>query len=134
VTLTRRLEQLSLEQCKERLESTPIGRVVFTYGGLPRVLPVAFVVDDDSIVVRTASGSKLANAGDDGVLTFQADSIHETTRTGWSVVVTGHASLETDPAAQRRIAERLVPWAPGIKDAYVRIPMTMVTGRRIEVL
>jgi uncharacterized protein len=134
MTATRRVEQLSLEQCRGLLETVAIGRVVFTHGGLPQVLPVAFVVDDDSIMVRTAAGSRLAGAADDGVLAFQADSIQNTTRTGWSVVVTGHAQLEDDPAARQRIADRLEPWVPGIKDAYIRIPMTMVTGRRIEVL
>lgn len=134
VTVTRRLEQLPRAQCIELLESVPIGRVVFTHGGLPQVLPVAFIVEGDDVVLRTASGSRLATAADDGVVTFQADSIHTAARTGWSVVVTGHARLETDPRVQERIAARLVPWAPGIKDAYICIPMTIVTGRRIELL
>lgn len=129
--LTRRVETLTPDQCRQLLETVSVGRVVFTDRGLPAILPIGYVVDGDSVVVRTSEGSRLARAADDAVLTFEADVIHPVGRTGWSVVVTGHAYLETDPAEQERISDVLQPWVPGIKDAFIRIPLTMVTGRRI---
>jgi nitroimidazol reductase NimA-like FMN-containing flavoprotein (pyridoxamine 5'-phosphate oxidase superfamily) len=129
--LTRRIETLTPEQSTELLHTVGVGRVIFTDKGLPAVLPVTFVVDDGAIVIRTAQGSRLAKAADDAVVAFEADELHSRSRTGWSVVVTGHAQLEHDEAEQQRIAAVLEPWVPGIKDAYIRIPMTVVTGRRV---
>jgi uncharacterized protein len=129
--LTRRVEHLTTAECLELLASVAVGRVVFTDRGLPAVIPVAFVVDADTVVVRTAQGSRLARAADDAVLTFQADVVNETSKTGWSVVVTGHARIEDDPTEQERISRVLDPWVPGIKDVIIRIPLTMVSGRRI---
>lgn len=130
--LTRRVETLTTAQCRDLLETAAVGRVVFTDRGLPAILPVTFVVDRDAVVLRTAEGSRLARAADDAVLTFEADEVHPASRTGWSVVVTGHARLEEDPAEQQRLAAVLQPWVPGIKDVFVRIPLTIVTGRRIS--
>jgi len=131
VTLTRRMETLSPSQSQELLGRGGIGRVVFTDRGLPAVLPVAFVVDGDSVVIRTADGSRLARAGDDTVLSFQTDTLNETSRTGWSVVVTGQARIESDEDERDRISDLLEPWVPGRRDVIIRIPLTLVTGRRI---
>lgn len=129
----RRIETLSAEQCRDLLDTVTVGRVVFTAGGLPAVLPITYVVDGETVVIRTAEGSRLAKAADDAVLTFEADEVHPGTRTGWSVVVTGHARLERNPDEQARIGADLQPWVPGIKESFIRIPLTMVTGRRITV-
>ncbi|MFP5336169.1 MAG: pyridoxamine 5'-phosphate oxidase family protein [Actinomycetes bacterium] len=129
--LTRRVETLTPAQSAELLGTVSIGRVVFTERGLPAILPVTFVLDGDAVVIRTAHGSRLAKAGDDAVLSFQADVLNAVSKTGWSVVVTGHARHEDDPSEQERIARVLEPWVPGIKDVMIRIPLTVVTGRRI---
>jgi nitroimidazol reductase NimA-like FMN-containing flavoprotein (pyridoxamine 5'-phosphate oxidase superfamily) len=129
--VTRRVETLTRDACAELLASVPVGRVVFTDGGLPGVLPVAFVVDGASIVLRTAEGSRLAKAADDAVLAFEVDQLVTATRTGWSVVVTGHARRIDDPIEQQRLDDVLESWVPGIKDVFIRIPFTVLTGRRV---
>ncbi|MFZ5869174.1 MAG: pyridoxamine 5'-phosphate oxidase family protein [Actinomycetota bacterium] len=129
---TRRMETLTVAQSQELLATVTVGRVVFTDRGLPAILPVAFVLDRDTVVIRTADGSRLARAGDDSVLSFQADVLNPTSKTGWSVVVTGHARIERDEAERERISRVLEPWVPGIKDVIIRIPLTVVTGRRIS--
>lgn len=129
--VTRRVETLTRDACAELIASVPVGRVVFTDRGLPGVLPVAFVVDGASVVLRTAEGARLAKAADDAVLAFEVDQLVPATRTGWSVVVTGHARRIDDPVEQQRLDAVLEAWVPGIKDVFIRIPFTVITGRRV---
>ena len=67
------LEALAREQCVELLDTASIGRVVFTDGGLPVVLPVTFVLDGDAVVFRTRAGSRLAGITSGSVLAFEVD-------------------------------------------------------------
>ena len=54
------------------------------------------------------------------------------TRTGWSVVVTGIAEVVTEPL-QRAVIHGLVePFAPVHNDVYVRLPLAVVSGRRVN--
>lgn len=126
-----RIEQLSREECLGLLSTVDIGRVVFTDRALPAVLPVTFIVDEGSIVIRTARGTRLARAAQDAVLAFEADQVSAAARDGWSVVVTGEAQFETNMAAVERLDRLLRAWVPGLKDAFIRIPLHVVTGRRI---
>jgi nitroimidazol reductase NimA-like FMN-containing flavoprotein (pyridoxamine 5'-phosphate oxidase superfamily) len=129
---THRIEALSQAQCVDLLSRTEVGRIVFSDQALPAILPVTFIIDDDCIVVRTARGSRLARAVDGAVVAFEADEIQPCARGGWSVVVTGQAWIEPDPSERNRLAELLTPWVPGFKDVFIRIPLTVVTGRRVS--
>jgi nitroimidazol reductase NimA-like FMN-containing flavoprotein (pyridoxamine 5'-phosphate oxidase superfamily) len=127
-----RILQLNRQECLELLGSVDLGRVVFTDQALPAILPVTFTVDDDSVVLRTARGSRLARAAQGAVLAFEVDQVDVASRLGWSVVVTGEALIETDPAQQARLGTRLQAWVPGPKDVFIRIPLSVVSGRRIQ--
>ncbi len=122
---------LTKEQSRDALTRAAVGRVVFTDRALPAVLPVTYIVDGDTIVIRTARGSRLARAADGAVLAFETDELNASTRSGWSVVVTGEAYVETDPDEQARLTELLEPWVPGVKAVFIRIPLTVVTGREV---
>jgi nitroimidazol reductase NimA-like FMN-containing flavoprotein (pyridoxamine 5'-phosphate oxidase superfamily) len=94
---------------------------------------VNFVVADDAIFVRTSPGSKLDAATRNVVVAFQGDHIDADAHSGWSVLVTGVASEVRDPAeiaALRRLD--VGSWVPGDPDHFVRIPATLVSGRRIS--
>jgi uncharacterized protein len=123
------LEVLGREQCVELLATASIGRVVFTDGGLPVVLPVTFLVDGNAIVFRARAESRLARSSDGTVLAFEVDDAEPALRVGWSVTVCGQAEAGPVP---RTLERRLQAWAPGKRDVAVRIPLTMVSGRRIQ--
>jgi nitroimidazol reductase NimA-like FMN-containing flavoprotein (pyridoxamine 5'-phosphate oxidase superfamily) len=129
---SRSLEALSRRESMELLSGQVVGRVVFTHSALPAVVPVTFAVLDDAVVLRTAAGTRLAAAADLGVIAFEADEIDPVARTGWSVVVTGIAELVTDALERARIQCVVDPFAPGDNDVHVRLPCTVVTGRRVE--
>ena len=128
----RALVVLSQRECLALLRTEQVGRVVFTERALPAVIPVTFAVLDDAIVLATRAGSRLARSARGGVLAFEADRLDPVTRTGWSVVVTGMADFVADPAEEARIRTVLDPWAPGLKNLVLRLPLTVMTGRRVE--
>ncbi|MFP5347045.1 MAG: pyridoxamine 5'-phosphate oxidase family protein [Actinomycetes bacterium] len=128
---THRIQVLNEEQSIDLLDRAEVGRVVFTDHALPAILPVTYAVDGGTIVIRTSRGSRLARAADGAVLAFEADDVRPERGDAWSVVVTGEARIETDPDEQERLADLLSPWVPGVKDVFIRIPLTVVTGRLI---
>jgi nitroimidazol reductase NimA-like FMN-containing flavoprotein (pyridoxamine 5'-phosphate oxidase superfamily) len=128
---SRAVESLSPEQSSAMLERMEVGRAVFTIGALPAVVPVTFTMRNGDIVICTGADSRLARYADGQVLAFEVDELDVPTRTGWSVVVSGVARIVTDPA-ERALLQRVVrPWAPGEHEAFIRLPLTLVTGRRI---
>jgi nitroimidazol reductase NimA-like FMN-containing flavoprotein (pyridoxamine 5'-phosphate oxidase superfamily) len=127
----RSLIALSHRECVTLLSAAHVGRAVFTERALPAVVPVNFIVQDDAIVMCTASDTRLASAAARGVLAFQVDDIDASARCGWSVVVVGVAELVDSPLEHARIRCLLEPWAPGDNEVYIRLPIKVVTGRRI---
>lgn len=128
----RALLVLSRRECIAYLRAQSVGRVVFTERALPAVMPVSYAVLDDSLVTSTTPGSRLAAAARGGVLAFEVDQLDAATRTGWSVVVTALPELVVDPVDRARVHSVLRSWAPGSHDLLLRLPLTVVTGRRIE--
>lgn len=127
----RSLELMSRHECVQLLAGAEVGRVVFTVAALPAIVPVTFAVHDEAVVMCTAADTRLAAAADGGVLAFEIDEMDPASRTGWSVVVTGVARVVTDPLTSSRIHGMVAPWAPGHNDVFIRLPMTVLSGRRI---
>jgi len=124
------LEVLSRAEAIALLETQDVGRLVYTRRALPAVRPVNFVVRDGGILIWTGSASSLGQAVRGSVVAFEADEIDRARRCGWSVTVTATAQLVTDEAQLARArVEGPVPWAPGVKEHLIRIPLTIVTGR-----
>jgi nitroimidazol reductase NimA-like FMN-containing flavoprotein (pyridoxamine 5'-phosphate oxidase superfamily) len=126
------LVPLSAERALELLAGVSLGRVVFSHQALPAVRPVQHVVDDGAVIFRSRSGAMIVGpAGSGSVVAYQADRIDEDRHTGWSVVVTGTASLVSDPDELARYGRLLAPWSPAGADHVVRISADIVTGFRI---
>ncbi|MEV4061099.1 pyridoxamine 5'-phosphate oxidase family protein [Nonomuraea dietziae] len=126
------LQVLSRQECLDLLATADIGRIVFTDLALPAVQPVNFCLTGERIVIRTASGSKLAAATRHSVVAFEADEFDMRTRTGWSVTAVGQARAAVDPEEISQLAKLpLYPWAPGGRDHYIVVPIEQVSGRRI---
>jgi nitroimidazol reductase NimA-like FMN-containing flavoprotein (pyridoxamine 5'-phosphate oxidase superfamily) len=132
VNVDAELEILSPEECLALAASMPIGRIVFTDRALPAVQPVNFLVEDGSVIIRTAQGSKLAAATRNAIVAFEVDEFDHQARTGWSVTLVGRAQSVRDPDEVARLARLpLRTWAPGERDRFIRIRPEHVSGRRI---
>jgi uncharacterized protein len=126
------LMELSRRECLALLASVPVGRLVYTSRAMPAVVPLTFVLLRDSLYVRTTeeTGLRVTTAG--VVVAFQADAVDPSARSGWSVTVVGRAVPESEPYVLAELdALPLVPWASGRRDTVVRLPLELVTGRRV---
>jgi nitroimidazol reductase NimA-like FMN-containing flavoprotein (pyridoxamine 5'-phosphate oxidase superfamily) len=125
---------LSRTECFELLESVPVGRVGTTSGALPVVLPVNFVLDGETVVFRTVTGTKLDAAVAGAVVAFECDGYDETGQFGWSVMLQGVASEVTEPDRLAKLRGLpLDPWAlDGAAQRFVTIETTLVTGREFR--
>ncbi|MFF8633539.1 pyridoxamine 5'-phosphate oxidase family protein [Streptomyces pilosus] len=125
---------LNRQECLRLLAKVPVGRVVYTRHALPAVLPINFSLDTDaSVLLRTSPDSDLVRAIDGVVVAFEADEFDAATRSGWSVVVTGRATVVTDPAEHDRLSETgPTSWMPLQEAVFVRIESEMVTGRELR--
>jgi nitroimidazol reductase NimA-like FMN-containing flavoprotein (pyridoxamine 5'-phosphate oxidase superfamily) len=131
-TRPNQLSLLDRDECLSLLGRTTFGRIGLTVGALPVVVPVNYRLVDDEIVFRTGRGTKLDAATHHAVVAFEVDEIDPITHSGWSVMVTGTARRVTDPSQLARIEAQGVPhWARTDVDATVKIPTTVVTGRRV---
>jgi len=126
------LEVLERDECLRLLAFATIGRVGFTSGALPAVLPVNFHLDGERILVSTGRGSKLDAALHNAVVAFEVDAFDPMYHSGWSVAVTGVATAVTHVADLDRVdREPLARWAPAGEEAIIAISTELVSGRRI---
>lgn len=125
------LKELSRAECMELLATRPVGRVAYSDPEGPIVLPVNYVIDEDSVLFRTAPQSVLAQHLRLGRVAFQVDDLDEYTESGWSVLVRGRAAFVEYDAVPADVEERPNTWAGGTRSLYVRITPQSVTGRRL---
>jgi len=128
-----RMVELGRDESLKLLAEAPLGRVVFSHQALPAIRPVNHLVEDGGdIVIRTHTGAALlGRAVLSEVVAYEADDLDPTTRTGWSVVVTGVAGAVSDPADLARYLTVLTPWVDTEMDHLVRIRADIVTGYRL---
>lgn len=126
------LEVLDREDCLRLLGKAVIGRVALSRGALPVIVPVNFLLDGERILVRTGAGTKLDHALAGSVVAFEVDDIDRWRHRGWSVAVTGVATVVDDPDDLARIdCLPLAHWAPFGGEHVVAVSVELVTGRRI---
>lgn len=123
------IERLDPATCWGLLRARQLGRLAVSIANHPDLFPVNYVVDAESIVFRSAEGTKLAAALLGQGVAFEADGEYE--GLAWSVVVKGHAR-EIEGLEQVFAAEQLplYPWESSPKSRFVRITAHDITGRR----
>jgi nitroimidazol reductase NimA-like FMN-containing flavoprotein (pyridoxamine 5'-phosphate oxidase superfamily) len=127
------LEMLDRDECLGLLSQVRVGRVGVTTEAMPVVLPVNFVVDGGRVVFSSAPGTKLYVAATGAQVAFEADDVEAGSRWGWSVCITGPATLVEDPAEAERLRQLpLDRWAPAGQESFIVIDPQVVTGRRIH--
>lgn len=122
---------LTEEECWKLLRLETVGRLVTHVGDVVDIVPLNFVVDDGSLVFRTAAGSKLAGLTVNSSVALEVDRFTE--ERGWSVVVHGRAEAlvaDEEIAAAERLP--LTPLVSTMKPTFVRIHVDSVRGRRFR--
>lgn len=124
---------LSREDCLRLLASNSFGRLAVAMDS-PVIRPVNYLFDEpsQSVLFRTADGSKFHAMLVNGNAAFEIDGIDQRSRTGWSVIISGMAEEITSPSELRRLEHvGLETWTPGHKAHWMRIRAWTVTGRQI---
>ena len=128
-----RVHELSRAELVELLQFHGfVGRVGFVVDGLPLILPVNYLADEESIVFCTEPGTKLSALGGGAPVVFEVDDSRPLFHAGWSVVVKGTAREISDEEELDELRRGpLHSWATRSSEHWVRISMDEVTGRRI---
>jgi transcriptional regulator with XRE-family HTH domain len=129
------LNSLSRDECIQLIARGGIGRFLYDEPGRgPVAVPVNFQMVGDDVVFRTTSEGSVTEGLHGQPISFDVDHFDDALGEGWSVLLSGTASVITDPAdLDQARALGIEPWAGGDRHTYVRIAVTEVTGRRIRV-
>jgi nitroimidazol reductase NimA-like FMN-containing flavoprotein (pyridoxamine 5'-phosphate oxidase superfamily) len=124
-------EALDPQQCWELLAQAEVGRLAVAAAGDIDIFPLNFVIDDGTVLFRTAEGTKLVEVVLAGKVAFEVDGYEPEQGRAWSVVLKGAAELLdrwTDIYHAQDLP--LFPWNTSPKERFVRIMPERLTGRR----
>jgi nitroimidazol reductase NimA-like FMN-containing flavoprotein (pyridoxamine 5'-phosphate oxidase superfamily) len=122
--------ELSEERCWSLIAGAGVGRLGVVIGAQPEIFPVNYFADGETIVFRSADGTKLRGIVAGRLVVFEVDQVGELHN--WSVSVKGAAEVK-DPAYANRAAEdALPPWHPVTEYSFVEIHPSSITGRQFE--
>jgi nitroimidazol reductase NimA-like FMN-containing flavoprotein (pyridoxamine 5'-phosphate oxidase superfamily) len=128
-------EILSDAECSRLLAEATVGRLAVDIAGRPDIFPINYIVVDDTIVFRSAAGTKLAASVLLHYVAFEIDGYEPSQRTAWSVVVKGRAhQIERMQEVYDAQDLPLFPWVASEKPNFVRITPDEVSGRRFHVI
>jgi nitroimidazol reductase NimA-like FMN-containing flavoprotein (pyridoxamine 5'-phosphate oxidase superfamily) len=126
------VEVLQENTCWELVRGTAVGRLAVVLDGQPEIFPVNHVVDQGTVVFRTAVGSKL-DAANGRRVAFEVDGVDLESGFAWSVVVKGRAhALRSLQDVVDSFGLPLYAWHQGPKPIFVRIEVDAVSGRRFR--
>ena len=124
------LTEITKSECVELLANHHVGRVAYCDESGPVVLPVNYVMDQDTVLVQLSPHSTLAKNLLSGAASFEVDDFDDFVQSGWSVLVRGNAGY-VDNADLPEAARGRFAWAEGQRTFHVRITPREITGRRL---
>jgi uncharacterized protein len=123
------LTEIDRAECLELLAGHKVGRVAYCDELGPVVLPVNYVLDQETVVVQTSPYSALATHLRSAPASFEIDDFDYYNQSGWSVLVRGNAAhVDT---ADLPDDNRPAAWAEGVRTFHVRITPHDISGRRL---
>jgi nitroimidazol reductase NimA-like FMN-containing flavoprotein (pyridoxamine 5'-phosphate oxidase superfamily) len=128
------LVTLSAEECWSLLRAQNLGRLGIVVGAWPRIFPVNYAADEETVVFRTDPGAKLQQ-GPGSAACFQVDGYDPKTERGWSVMAVGvleDITAGDDKRSRRLRALAVQPLAPGTRSHWLALAPREVTGRSFQ--
>ena len=127
------LFQLDESTCIALLGVHHVGRLIIP-GDDPYVIPVNYTVVAGEVVLRTER-RPVIDAVIDHPVVFEVDMFDDRSKSGWSVVVRGHArdvAAETDHVGKTDTGVAPESWAPGDRNCVIRVSPARLTGRLLR--
>jgi hypothetical protein len=128
----KRLAELTSSESAALLRSHRQGRLVFAYESWHVVMPVNYVIEDPTVVIRTDVGAKLSAAPFQAVA-FEIDDADPAGAWGWSVLAQGPAFDITEATDERSEYLRslpVAPWPVGVHAHWLTMTAVRLSGRR----
>ncbi len=126
-------EQLSPQECWKMLGDDGIGRLAtvvvdpVTAEPAPDIFPINYLVHENSILFRSAPGTKLMELAAQSAVAFEADGHRG--RKHWSVVARGHANrMLFDETIEASGIVDMHATHPSDKWNYLQITVDVITG------
>jgi nitroimidazol reductase NimA-like FMN-containing flavoprotein (pyridoxamine 5'-phosphate oxidase superfamily) len=127
------IEQLDEVGCRRLLGSARVGRLSFTDGALPAILPVAFAVHDGSVFIPARRNTFLLSAVRGAVVALGVDSYRDAVGAGWSVTAVGPARAVRHPDAVAEVdALDLLPADGTTSGGDVAVKLALLRGWRTD--
>lgn len=76
-------------ECWEFLALASVGRIALSVNALPEILPVQYYLDGQTLAICLGQYDLPATSINNTVIAFAADSIDDSSRSGWTVQVEG---------------------------------------------
>jgi nitroimidazol reductase NimA-like FMN-containing flavoprotein (pyridoxamine 5'-phosphate oxidase superfamily) len=127
------IEVLDAATCWQLLASQEVGRLAVAFHEHPDIFPINFTADGETILFRTAEGTKLLTMAVGPAVAFEVDGYDADKGEAWSVVVKGYAH-EVPVFDKVDDDIPVFPWSATPKGRFVRIAPDDVTGRRFHVI
>ena len=128
----RSMRLLPEPEWRRLLGTVAVGRLGFTEGALPVIVPVLFTVSGDDEVVVHATEPVMANVGGGAIVAFEVDEWDPPGGRGWTVSAVGPCRRVVDP---QRVAEldRLGFAANGAPaGGYLTVQLARVRGQSLD--
>jgi nitroimidazol reductase NimA-like FMN-containing flavoprotein (pyridoxamine 5'-phosphate oxidase superfamily) len=133
------LEPLDEAECMRLISPGGVGRLAYLGRFGLTVMPVNYRMLEGSIVFRTEQDSptdedlRTGIAGAEYQVAFEADDVDADARAGWSVLIQGDAHHVDSPEEHESVLKSgIESWAGGIREHFLRIIPTRITGRRVR--
>jgi nitroimidazol reductase NimA-like FMN-containing flavoprotein (pyridoxamine 5'-phosphate oxidase superfamily) len=121
---------MTTEECWDMLRGNEFGRLAFHLAGEVHLAPINYAVDHDTLLFRTAEGSKLLGVEMNPDVAFEIDEFDE--HHARSVIIRGVARHLGEDEEHRAENVPLRPWVPTLKYDVVEIRPTEISGRSFE--
>lgn len=122
--------EMTTEECWDFLRAHEFGRLAFHLADQVHITPINYAVDGETLLFRTAEGSKLLAVVMNPDIAFEADEYTEDTAV--SIILRGTARELEEDEEHRAENVPLRPWVPTLKYNVVEILPSEISGRRFQ--
>jgi uncharacterized protein len=133
-TPVRMFGPLTQSECIHLLETHSLGRLAWQAADSQQVRPINYVFRSGAVYFRTSPQGILSELVRPTDVALEVDDLDHHKRTGWSVIVYGRAKAVAAPVEVLEQGEMddLVPWAPGVRNLFIQITPSRITGRLLQ--
>ncbi|MGY2066073.1 pyridoxamine 5'-phosphate oxidase family protein [Blastococcus sp. SYSU DS0619] len=125
------VDVLDEAECRRLLGTASIGRLGFTDGALPALVPVSFALHEGSVLIPGRLGNSVVDAVRRTVVALGVDAYDGGSGAGWGVTVVGPSRVVSDPALvleHDRLGLLTPPSGPG--RCYIAVQIGLLRGWR----